>query len=148
MSWNIMGTELKWQKEVDFWEVALFMFLPHPDSLFCAGKCCLAISEKNLLGLDSKTESIPIKSIAQWEFTCWNASLKGMDFNPFLKSSTDRDDRRLPGSLFHNCGQLLEKARPLNDGPCPGNRQQSWWLQHACLSTPKTRLDQIDLRVW
>jgi hypothetical protein len=24
----------------------------------------------------------------------------------------------------------------------------SWCLQHACLSTPETRLEQIDLRVW
>jgi hypothetical protein len=23
-----------------------------------------------------------------------------------------------------------------------------WCLQHACLSTPKNRLEQIDLRVW
>jgi hypothetical protein len=23
-----------------------------------------------------------------------------------------------------------------------------WCLQHACHSTPKTRLEQIDLRVW
>jgi hypothetical protein len=24
----------------------------------------------------------------------------------------------------------------------------AWCLQHACLSTPKTLLEQIDLRVW
>jgi hypothetical protein len=30
---------------------------------------------------------------------------------------------------------------------CEGS-SRAWCLQHACLSTPKTRPDQIDLRVW
>jgi hypothetical protein len=27
-------------------------------------------------------------------------------------------------------------------------KKSTWCLQHACLSTPKTGLEQIDLRVW